>query len=91
MTIARSPYFRARGDVDDAEHPAIGTFTAAARIDGAPCSSVFRAPGLGEDNAAVFGRLLGLDGAELERLATGRHHSVHRHCEERSDDAIQGR
>jgi crotonobetainyl-CoA:carnitine CoA-transferase CaiB-like acyl-CoA transferase len=68
MTIARSPYFRARGDVVDAEHPAIGTFTAAARIDGAPCPSVFRAPGLGEDNAAIFGRLLGMDAAEIERL-----------------------
>jgi crotonobetainyl-CoA:carnitine CoA-transferase CaiB-like acyl-CoA transferase len=68
MTIARSPYFRARGDVADAEHPAIGAFTAAGRIDGAPCPRFFRAPGLGEDNAAVFGRLLGMDAAEIERL-----------------------
>jgi hypothetical protein len=30
---------------------------------------VFRAPALGADNASVFGRLLGMDEAELKRLA----------------------
>jgi crotonobetainyl-CoA:carnitine CoA-transferase CaiB-like acyl-CoA transferase len=68
MTIAHSPYFRARGDVFETEHPTVGALTAAGRIDGSPATPAFRPPGLGEDNAAVFGRLLGLDAAELERL-----------------------
>jgi crotonobetainyl-CoA:carnitine CoA-transferase CaiB-like acyl-CoA transferase len=68
MTIARSPYFQARGDVVDAEHPAVGRLTAAGRIDGVRGETAFRAPGLGEDNAAVFERLLGMNAAEIERL-----------------------
>jgi crotonobetainyl-CoA:carnitine CoA-transferase CaiB-like acyl-CoA transferase len=70
MTIARSPYFRARGDVVDTEHPAVGKLTAAGRIDGVKGMAVFRVPCLGEDNGAVFGRLLGMDGAELEKLSS---------------------
>jgi crotonobetainyl-CoA:carnitine CoA-transferase CaiB-like acyl-CoA transferase len=68
MTIARSPYFQARGDVVATEHPAVGKLTAAGRIDGVRGTTVFRAPGLGEDNAAVFGRLLGMDEAKIDRL-----------------------
>jgi crotonobetainyl-CoA:carnitine CoA-transferase CaiB-like acyl-CoA transferase len=69
MTIASSPYFQARGDVIAADHTALGPITVSGRLDGSRGGPVFRAPGLGEDNAAVFGRLLGLDAAELERLA----------------------
>jgi crotonobetainyl-CoA:carnitine CoA-transferase CaiB-like acyl-CoA transferase len=69
LTIARSPYFQARGDVVNMEHPAIGKITASGRLDGTRPEPIYRAPGLGEDNAAVFSRLLGLDAAELKRLA----------------------
>jgi crotonobetainyl-CoA:carnitine CoA-transferase CaiB-like acyl-CoA transferase len=69
LSIARSPYFQARGDVIDTEHPGVGKITASGRLDGSRPEPAYRAPGLGEDNAAVFGRLLGLDGAELEKLA----------------------
>jgi crotonobetainyl-CoA:carnitine CoA-transferase CaiB-like acyl-CoA transferase len=69
LTIANSPYFQARGDVVNTEHPAIGKITASGRLDGTRPEPVYRAPGLGEDNAAVFSRLLGLDAAELKRLA----------------------
>ncbi|HEX4506606.1 MAG TPA: CoA transferase [Alphaproteobacteria bacterium] len=69
MSIARSPYFQARGDVVETEHHGIGRITAAGRVDGARPDPVYRPPGLGEDNEAVFGRLLGLDAMALERLA----------------------
>ena len=69
MTIARSPYFQARGDVIATDHPALGRISAAGRLDGSRGGPAFRAPALGEDNAAVFGRLLGMDAAERERLA----------------------
>lgn len=69
MSIARSPYFQARGDVVETDHHGIGRITAAGRIDGMRPDPVYRPPGLGEDNAAVYGRLLGLDAAALKRLA----------------------
>jgi crotonobetainyl-CoA:carnitine CoA-transferase CaiB-like acyl-CoA transferase len=69
LSIANSPYFQARGDVIATEHPAIGKITASGRLDGSRHEPVYRAPGLGEDNASVFTRLLGLDAAELKRLA----------------------
>ncbi|MDB5397551.1 MAG: CoA transferase [Rhodospirillales bacterium] len=70
MTIANSPYFQARGDVIATDHPVIGKITASGRLDGSRNEPVFRAPGLGEDNAAVFTQLLGLEQTELARLAT---------------------
>jgi crotonobetainyl-CoA:carnitine CoA-transferase CaiB-like acyl-CoA transferase len=69
MSIARSPYFQARGDVVETEHRGIGKIAAAGRVDGVRPDPVYRPPGLGEDNAAVFGRMLGLDETELQRLA----------------------
>jgi crotonobetainyl-CoA:carnitine CoA-transferase CaiB-like acyl-CoA transferase len=69
MTIANSPYFQARGDVIATDHPALGRIAAAGRLDGSRDEPVFRAPALGADNASVFGRLLGMDEAELKRLA----------------------
>jgi crotonobetainyl-CoA:carnitine CoA-transferase CaiB-like acyl-CoA transferase len=69
LSIANSPYFQARGDVVTAEHPAVGSIAACGRVDGARPEPAYRPPGLGEDNEAVFGRLLGLDAAELEKLA----------------------
>ena len=69
MSIARSPYFQARGDVVETEHPGIGKITAAGRVDGVRPYPVYRPPALGEDNEAVFGRLLGLHAAALKRLA----------------------
>ena len=68
LTIARSPYFQARGDVVQTEHPGIGAITASGRLDGTCPEPIYRAPGLGEDNDAIFTRLLGLDAAELQRL-----------------------
>jgi crotonobetainyl-CoA:carnitine CoA-transferase CaiB-like acyl-CoA transferase len=70
LTIANSPYFQARGDVVAIDHPVIGKIMAAGRLDGARPSPAWRPPGLGEDNAAVFTRLLGIDEAELARLAS---------------------
>jgi crotonobetainyl-CoA:carnitine CoA-transferase CaiB-like acyl-CoA transferase len=69
MSIANSPYFQMRGDVIATEHPVIGRITAAGRLDGSRHEPVYRAPGLGEDNEAVFTRLLGLDQTELARLS----------------------
>ena len=69
LSIARSPYFQARGDVVETEHHGIGTISAAGRVDGLCPDPVYRPPGLGEDNEAIFGRLLGLDAATLKRLA----------------------
>ncbi len=69
LSIARSPYFQARGDVVQTEHPGIGKITAAGRVDGLCPDPVYRPPALGEDNAAVFGNLLGLDKAALKHLA----------------------
>jgi len=69
LSIANSPYFQARGDVVATDHPGIGTITASGRLDGSRPEPAYRAPGLGEDNDAVFGRLLGMDAAELKRLA----------------------
>jgi crotonobetainyl-CoA:carnitine CoA-transferase CaiB-like acyl-CoA transferase len=69
MSIARSPYFRARGDVVETEHSGIGRITAAGRVDDARPDPAYRPPALGEDNAAVFEHLLGLDAAALKRLA----------------------
>jgi crotonobetainyl-CoA:carnitine CoA-transferase CaiB-like acyl-CoA transferase len=69
LNIARSPYFQARGDVIATDHPGVGKITASGRLDGSRPEPAYRAPGLGEDNAAVFGRLLRLDAAELEKLA----------------------
>jgi len=68
LTIARSPYFQARGDVVETTHHGIGKITAAGRVDGLCPDPVYRPPALGEDNAAVFGVMLGLDEAELRRL-----------------------
>jgi crotonobetainyl-CoA:carnitine CoA-transferase CaiB-like acyl-CoA transferase len=70
MTIANSPYFQARGDVVAVDHPVIGKIMAAGRLDGTRPSPAWRPPGLGEDNAAVFMRLLGIGEAELARLAS---------------------
>jgi crotonobetainyl-CoA:carnitine CoA-transferase CaiB-like acyl-CoA transferase len=69
MTIANSPYFQARGDVVAIDHPVIGKIMAAGRLDGTRPSPAWRPPGLGEDNAAVFTRLLGIDEADLTRLS----------------------
>jgi len=69
LSIARSPYFQARGDVIATEHPGVGSISACGRLDGSRPEPAYRAPGLGEDNDAVFSRLLGLDAAELKRLA----------------------
>lgn len=69
MQIANAPYFQARGDVAATDHPVLGRITASGRIDGSKPEPAFRAPALGEDNAAVFSRFLGLDRAEIERLS----------------------
>jgi crotonobetainyl-CoA:carnitine CoA-transferase CaiB-like acyl-CoA transferase len=69
MSIAHSTYFRARGDIVETEHDGIGKITAAGRVDGICPNPIYRPPTLGEDNAAVFGRLLGLDEEQLRRLA----------------------
>ncbi len=69
LSIARSPYFQVRGDVVETEPPVIGKIMAAGRLDGSRPNPAWRPPGLGEDNAAVFTRLLGLEHTELARLS----------------------
>jgi crotonobetainyl-CoA:carnitine CoA-transferase CaiB-like acyl-CoA transferase len=69
LTIARSPYFQARGDVVNTEHSGVGAITASGRLDGTCPEPIYRAPGLGEDNDTIFRLLLGLDATELQRLA----------------------
>ena len=70
--VAENDQYRARSFFVDCEHPAAGTV----RMPGAPCrlsSTPWRirrgAPRLGEHNRKIFGDRLGIDQAELERLA----------------------
>ncbi len=68
LSIARSPYFQARGDVVETDHPIIGVITASGRLDGVRPNPAYRPPGLGEDNATVFTQFLGLGPADLQKL-----------------------
>lgn len=73
--VDRDPYLAERGFFVSAQHPALGE----TRFDGFPVifsetSPTLRrsAPVLGQDNAAVFGELLGLPADEIQRLEAER-------------------
>ena len=70
--VAENDQYRARNFFVDCEHPVAGKV----RMPGAPCSfsatpwQIKRgAPRLGEHNRKIFGERLGIDQAELERMA----------------------
>lgn len=69
------PHFAARQALVEVEHPDWGTFrmqNAFPRLSDTPSSIRSRAPlEIGQDNAQVYGELLGLDAAEVERLKAG--------------------
>lgn len=66
------PHFVARGYFEDAPHPVVGSLPIAGmpfRMSGRDRWIDAPAPTMGEHNAEVLGGMLGLDDAELERLA----------------------
>jgi crotonobetainyl-CoA:carnitine CoA-transferase CaiB-like acyl-CoA transferase len=70
--LLTDPHLNARGFWHQVERPFIGTHyqTSAAFREGARPYPLRRpAPTLGQDNAAILGERLGLDRAELDRLA----------------------
>jgi crotonobetainyl-CoA:carnitine CoA-transferase CaiB-like acyl-CoA transferase len=74
FTVAEAcdhPHLRERGYVVDLEHPVMGTVRdmgAPVRLPESPGGPRDPAPLLGQHNAEVFGSLLGIGDAELERL-----------------------
>jgi formyl-CoA transferase len=70
--IFADPHYQARGDIVDAEDPAIGSVPMPAvlpRFSRTPGDIRFPGPPLGAHNAHVYGTLLGLSHAEVEALA----------------------
>ena len=69
--IEADPQVRARGaicDVPDADFGTVRMANVVPRFAAAPCEIRHAGAALGSDNAAVYGRELGLDAPELERL-----------------------
>ena len=68
--VLADKHLRQRGFIVDLEHPRRGRYpmpTNPVRLSDSP-TDVVRAPLLGEHNAEVYGKLLGLDDAEIEAL-----------------------
>ena len=68
--VLADKHLRQRGFIVDLEHPRRGRYPMPAnpvRLSDSP-TDVVRAPLLGEHNAEVYGKLLGLDDAEIEAL-----------------------
>ncbi|HEV8586165.1 MAG TPA: CoA transferase [Methylomirabilota bacterium] len=68
--VLADPHMKARGMITELEHPRRGKYPMPAnpvRMSGSP-TDVVRAPLLGEHNADVYGRLLGVDAKTLEQL-----------------------
>jgi formyl-CoA transferase len=68
--VLSDPHLKARGMIVELEHPTRGTYPMPAnpvRLSDSPTDMV-RAPLLGEHNAEVYGKLLGYDAAEIEKL-----------------------
>jgi formyl-CoA transferase len=66
------PHFRARQAIVSTTHPAFGTLrmqNVAPRLSASPSSIRTPAPELGQHNAEVFGKLLGLSAEKLAELA----------------------
>lgn len=71
-TIHTHPHFVARGYFEDAPHPVVGSLPIAGmpfRMSGRDRWIDAPAPTMGQHNAEVLGGMLGLDQAELARLA----------------------
>jgi formyl-CoA transferase len=69
--IFADAHYRARGDIVEAEDPAVGRVPMPAilpRFSRTPGAIRFTGPRLGEHNAEVYGRLLGLGDSELAAL-----------------------
>jgi CoA:oxalate CoA-transferase len=69
--VLTDPHFRARGTLQEIEHPTAGTVTVMAsplRVGGEPRVVESPSPTLGQHNADVYGELLGLSEAELAEL-----------------------
>jgi len=68
--VLADKHLRARGFITDLEHPRRGPYPMPGnpvRMSESP-TEVTRAPLLGEHNAEIYGKHLGLDSAELETL-----------------------
>jgi formyl-CoA transferase len=68
--VLADKHLRQRGFIVELEHPRRGSYPMPAnpvRLSDSP-TDVVRAPLLGEHNAEIYGKLLGLGGAELEAL-----------------------
>jgi CoA:oxalate CoA-transferase len=69
--VLTDPHFRARGTLQEVEHPTVGTVTVMAsplRVGGEPPVVESPSPTLGQHNEQVYGELLGLSGAERAEL-----------------------
>ena len=68
--VLADPHMKARGMITELEHPRRGKYPMPAnpvRMSGSP-TEIVRAPLLGEHNAEIYGRLLGVGDTELEQL-----------------------
>ncbi|MEU6719034.1 CoA transferase [Nonomuraea sp. NPDC046802] len=71
--VVESPQVAARDMLLDVEHPTLGTLKLPGipiKLSGSPGAVRKPPPLVGEDNAYVYGELLGLDEAEIDRLRT---------------------
>jgi crotonobetainyl-CoA:carnitine CoA-transferase CaiB-like acyl-CoA transferase len=69
--IFEDPHYRARGTLMELDDPIVGRVRMSApvpRLSETPAAVQRPAPEVGQHNAEVYGELLGLDAAELERL-----------------------
>ena len=69
--VLADPHLRARGTLQDVEHPTVGKVTVLAsplRLAGQTPTVRSPSPTLGQHNEQVYGELLGLSAAELVAL-----------------------
>jgi crotonobetainyl-CoA:carnitine CoA-transferase CaiB-like acyl-CoA transferase len=69
--VMHDPHMRERGMLADIEHPELGLITVPTsplRLHGLGLAPAAASPGVGEHNAAIYGRWLGLSENELAVL-----------------------